>query len=90
MRSGVGVWFGSELKSGTAGNSNMERERRIIMAASSVRERLESCAISIGYTGKVKAIPREVASNTRVAGFLEWLCDRMVSGNAFSTSALER
>ena len=56
----------------------------------SLQQRLESCAASVGYRGRVRALPKEATGDGKAAHFLQWLCGQLVPGNAFSQSELDK
>ena len=56
----------------------------------SLQRRLESCAASVGYRGRIRGLPKEAAGSEKAAQFLEWMCQQLVPANAFSQAELDR
>ena len=71
------------------GNSE-RREMADSVSAVPLQRRLESCAASVGYGGKIRGLPKEAGSSEKAAHFLQWLCQQMIPANAFSQAELDR
>ena len=63
------------------------------MAASSaisLQQRLESCAVSVGYTGRIRGVPKEALRNRKVVHFLQWAVDHVSASHTFTQAQLDK
>lgn len=70
------------------------RTREIEMASgsgpTSFQTHLERFAASVGYKEKIRGLPKEASGNIKVAHFLKWLEEQLVTSNTLSQFELER
>lgn len=58
--------------------------------AGSLPQRLEESAVSVGYTGRIRGVPREVLRNRKLLHFLQWAVECLEPANCLSQTQLEK
>lgn len=68
---------------------NAGRPEEKIMAGT-LPQRLEDSAASVGYTGRIRGVPREVLRNRKLLHFLQWAVECLEPANCLSQTQLEK
>lgn len=74
------------------GSKKLREERGPVprRMAASLPQRLEDSAANVGYTGRIRGVPREVLRNRKLLHFLQWAVERLEPANCLSQAQLEK